>query len=163
MPFQVIEKISTELNEVKVKAIHKGHPIEAIICGLREGESLIGETIDAELDFDKLVTWNVIPDFDDEESGMWSAKDGLHLKGRVENVTAMVSTYVVDIYIQYGTEHIAIVIGELNQVPKVGSGIEIVVDNFGSIQHTPENNQSRKAIIIWSVFSCHEDWSCFRS
>lgn len=93
---------------------------------------LIDQYSTVEMSFDELVTWRVLPLFEDDQSCICPAVDvegATTLVGRVHNVTEIgEGSQVVDLYLQTGPEFLAICTNELGgEAPRVGTGLAVTV------------------------------------
>ncbi len=88
----------------------------------------VGRSLEAEIGYDKIIGWNIVPDFDDARSGVWQEQDGIHLLGRVHNILDYGDgKIVIDVYIQNGSELFTVDPEPMDDVPEANDGLEITV------------------------------------
>jgi hypothetical protein len=130
---QLKEKLDTKMLAI---VLHSDAELVALVSGSEELlNKHLGSECLVELDYDKVIAWKEVPDFQDETSGIQgssSQPNAATLRGRVHNVMDIGDqTAIIDIYIQSGPEFLSVESGELgNQTPAIGAGVEITVENL---------------------------------
>ncbi len=128
MPFQIVEILDSQPEGIAAKVSHQGNQVIAIVADRGLGDIAVGKLIEAEISYDKILSWKVIPDFDDTESGIWQEQDGIHLRGRVHNVLDFGDGKIImDVYIQNGSDLFAVDLETVDDVPEANDGLEITV------------------------------------
>jgi len=127
------EKFDTKM---LAEILHSEEEFVALVSGSAESlQAHLGSECLVELGYEKVIEWKVIPDFQDEMSGIAgcsSQPNFTTVKGRVHHVMEMGDNQsVIDLYIQTGPEFMTVASGELgDETPVLGSGIEITVENL---------------------------------
>lgn len=132
MPFQVVEIVEALSEKVRAVVRHGDHQIPVIIAGKNMKHLVVGQSLRAEISFDRILAWKIIDDFEDARSGIWQAEDGVHLLGRVHSVLDYGDgKTIVDIYIQNGPEIFQIDLEMLEGADlEANSGLEISVGDL---------------------------------
>jgi hypothetical protein len=132
MPFQVVEIVEALSENVRAVVRHGEHRIPVIVAGKNVQDLAVGQTLRAEIRFDRILAWKTIDDFEDASSRIWQAEDGIHLLGRVHSVLDYGDgKTVIDVYMQTGPEFFRVdaeTIGTDELEPN--SGLEIIVSNL---------------------------------
>ena len=132
MSFQIIEILDIQTEQVLAKISHNGNQITAIICDEKTKDFHTRETIIAEMDYDKILDWKVISDFDDASSGIWQEENGIHLLGRVQSIIdAGNGKSIIDVYMRSGPEFFIVNSESIsNEIPAIDSGLKIIVNTL---------------------------------
>ncbi len=121
---------------VFARVSHAGREFAALVDGsLSTWTKELGRSIIVELSFDRVVSWRLVPDFDDDDSGIIAVEDApeaLVIRGRVHSVIPVdADTAVLDVYLRAGPEFLTLDSNELGgSSPVIGSGIELIVEGL---------------------------------
>ncbi len=132
MPFQIIEILDSQPQSVLARVSHQGNQVTALVAN-RGGEDVVaGKSVEAEIGYDKILSWEVIPDFDDTKSGIWQDQDGIHLLGRIHSLLDFGDgKTIVDVYVQNGSELFQVDLEAIEDAAlESGSGLEITVSKL---------------------------------
>ncbi|NVD97852.1 hypothetical protein [Massilia sp. BJB1822] len=108
----------------------------ALVNGSRESlEPLLGLQTPVEISFEKMLNWQEMSDFQDDDSCIKAGtiiQDTVIVRGRVHKVLPIDSeSSVIDLYVQTAQEFIAIESSELGGfIPKIGTGLEIHIQGL---------------------------------
>lgn len=64
---------------------YKNSSFPVVMRGLQPGRTYIGD-IDVELDWDKVLNWQLDEQFSNENGKIWRSEAGIHLRGKVHRV-----------------------------------------------------------------------------
>lgn len=112
---------------------HEGREFAALVDGSAATlAKVLGQSIIVEISFDRVVSWRLLPDFDDADSCIMAVDDApevLVVRGRVHmSVRLDERTELLDVYLRAGPEFLAVNSTELGgSSPAIGSGIELLV------------------------------------
>jgi hypothetical protein len=131
MSFQIIEILESQSQGVLAKVSHQHNQVTAVIANQGAEDITVGKSVEAELGYDKILSWKVTDDFDDTQSGIWQEQDGIHLLGRVHNVLDYGDgKTIIDVYMSNGSELFTVDSETLNDIPEANDGLEITVGNL---------------------------------
>ncbi len=138
MSFQIIEILDALPQGVLAKVSHQGHQVTALVVNQGGEEMIVGKSVEAEIGYDKILSWKVIPDFDDAKSGIWQEQEGIHLLGRIHSLLDFEDgKTIVDIYMQNGSELFQVDLEAIeDDALETDSGLEITV---GELYIYPNN------------------------
>jgi len=129
-----IRSLENECGTATVALVaHGSHVFRALVHGTMNGLlPLIDQYSTVEMTYDELVSWQVLPLFEDDQSCIHPALDvegGTTLVGRVHNVTDIGDgACIVDLYVQTGPEFLAICTNELGgETSGIGIGLTVTV------------------------------------
>ena len=129
MAFQIIEILDSQTETILVKALHHSNEVPVSIRGVKSHDILAGQSIQGEVGFDEILDWKVVSEFEDGQSGIWHAQDGVHLLGRVHSILDYGDgRIVIDVYIQNGPELFTVNLNATEEeAPDANDGLEIIV------------------------------------
>ncbi len=131
MSFQIIEILESQPQGVLAKVGHQSNQVIAVIANRGAENITVGESLEAEIGYDKILSWKMTGDFDDTRSGIWQAQDGIHLLGRVQSVLDYGDgKTIIDVYMQNGSELFTVDSETVDDVPEANDGLEITVGNL---------------------------------
>lgn len=103
MPFQIVEVLESGSEKTKALIRHGNNQFPAMLTGKAVKDLVAGDSFPAEIGYDDILDWKVVSGFEDVQSGIWQAEDGIHLLGRVHSVLDYGDgKTVVDVYMQNG-------------------------------------------------------------
>ena len=115
---------------------HGGREFVALVDGSASTlTKALGQSLIVEISFDRVVSWRLLPDFDDEDSCIMASDDAaevLVVRGRVHSVLRVDEvTEVLDVYLRTGPQFLAVDSTELGgSSPAIGSGIELLLEGM---------------------------------
>ena len=129
MSFQIVEVLDSQSDKIVVKVSHQNNQLMATLYTKNDKDNAIGKSFEAELGYDEILAWRALDDFDDTNSGIWQAEDGIHLLGRVHSMLDYGDgKRIVDVYIQNGPEFFTIdPEGMENSTLESNDGLEVTV------------------------------------
>jgi hypothetical protein len=129
MTFQVTKILDSKTDDVLVQALHQDNPIPVTIRVSKDHSVSLEKPLQAEISFDEIISWKIVDDFEDAQSGIWQEQDGIHLLGRVHSVLYYGEEDIVtDVYLQNGQEFFTVNLNAAkDEVPGANEGLEIVV------------------------------------
>lgn len=132
MAFQIVEIIDVQAERTFAKVSHGGNQFNVSIRGHNSNDLIVGKSVQAEIDYDEVVEWKELEDFNDDQSGIWQEQDEIHLVGRIHNVLDYGDgKTIVDVYMQKGPEYFTVTSDAMEDLSfDVSSGLEIVVKNL---------------------------------
>ena len=132
MAFQIIEILDSQTETILVKALHHSNEVPVSVRGTKGHDILAGQTIQGEVCFDEILDWKVVSEFEEGQSGIWQAPDGVHLLGRVHSILDYGDgRNFIDVYIQNGPEFFTVSLNAAEEdSPEANDGLEIVVKNL---------------------------------
>ena len=65
MSFQTIEILESQPEKILVRVNHENHELTAIIPGSKAEDFIVGKSFLAEIDYDRIMSWKIVSDFDD--------------------------------------------------------------------------------------------------
>jgi hypothetical protein len=132
MSFQIIEILDSQTEQVLAKINHGGNQITAIIRDKKSKGFDTQEPFLAEMDYEKILGWEVINDFDDAISGIWQEENEIHLLGRVHDVIdAGDGKSLIDVYMKSGPEFFVVNSESINsEIPAIDSGLKIIINTL---------------------------------
>ena len=132
MAFQIVEILDSQSKSILAKLSHCDNQVTVIIPNKELEDIVVGKSFQAEMDYEKILSWKVISDLDDTESCIWQEKDGIHLLGRVHNIVDLGNhKAMIDVYMQCGPEFFAVNSEAIdNEIPNRNAGLEIIVSNL---------------------------------
>ncbi|RPH74847.1 hypothetical protein EHM76_02795 [bacterium] len=132
MSFQIVEVLESGSEKVKALVKHGSDQFSAIVAGKIMDELAVGKTFQAEIGYDDILAWKVVSDFEDNQSGIRQAEDGIHLLGRIHSVLDYGDgKTVVDVYLQNGPELFRVDVETIESDDlEPHSGLEIIVGNL---------------------------------
>ncbi len=86
MLFQIVEILDSRPQGILARVSYQNNQVAALIANQQTGDMLAGRSLEAEIGYDEILSWKVIPDFDDARSGMWQEQDGVHFLGRIHSL-----------------------------------------------------------------------------
>lgn len=129
MAFQIIEILSSQTENILVKALHHSNEVPVLVRSAKDHDILIGQSIQGEIGFDEILDWQVVSEFEDGQSGIWQAPDGVHLLGRIHSILDYGDgRIIIDVYIQNGPELFTVNLNATeDDAPDANDGLEIIV------------------------------------
>lgn len=129
MSFRIVEIIEARLESVVAKVSHQNNQITAVVANRQTDDLRAGRSMEAEIGYDKVLGWKVMPRFDPSRSGIWQAEDGIHLLGMIHSLLDFGDgKTIVDVYIQNGSEVFQVDLDAVGDVAlESDSGLEITV------------------------------------
>lgn len=105
MSFQVIEILESQPGKILVRVNHENNQFPVIVSSPKAEDIVIGKSLEAKLDYDEILGWKAIGDFEDASSGIWQDEDGIHLLGRIHSLLDYGDgKTIIDVYMQNGPE-----------------------------------------------------------
>ncbi len=86
MLFQIVEILDSRSQGILARVSHQNNQVTALIANQQTGDMLAGRSLKAEIGYDEILSWKVIPDFDDAQSGIWQEQDDVHFLGRIHSL-----------------------------------------------------------------------------
>jgi hypothetical protein len=129
MAFRIVEIIDSKPENMLANVIHEDYLLTATIRAEKSADLIAEKLFQAEIDYDEVMGWKVVDDFDDDQSGIWQEQDGIHLLGRIHNVLDYGDgKTVVDVYVQKGPEFFTVTADGMDDPTfDATTGLEIVV------------------------------------
>ncbi len=129
MSFQIIEILNSQPQGILAKVSHQNNEVTAMIANQGKDDSLVGRSLEAEIGYDEILSWRVIPDFDPTKSGIWQEQDGIHLRGQIHSLLDFGDgKTIVDVFMQNGAEVFQVDVEAIDDAAlESDSGLEIIV------------------------------------
>ncbi len=129
MSFQIIEILDSQPQGILARVSHEGNQVIAMIPNPGMGDMAVGQSLEAEIGYDKVLGWKVISDFDHTTSGIWQEPDGIHLRGRIHSLLDFGDgKTIVDVFMQNGGEVFQVDLEAIDDAAlESDSGLEITV------------------------------------
>lgn len=129
----IIEKAP---DKVKAMVLHGENKIVAHVNGnVDEVRELIGSEIIVEMDYARIVSWTLIKDFDDNQSGIFDVQNNYSLstvRGRIHNSVEIAPRQaIIDLYLLNHADFLSVDSKELEDlIPEIGIGMELIVEGL---------------------------------
>ena len=132
MAFQHMEIVDSQSDDVLANVKHQDSQLAVTIRGGNNDAIIVGSRFEAELDYDEIVDWKAVDDFNDDQSGIWQEQDGIHLLGRTHNILDYGDgKTIIDVYMQNGPEFFTVNSDAIEDLTfDANTGLEIVVRNL---------------------------------
>ncbi len=128
MSFQILEILDSHPQGILAKVSHQNNQLTVLIPNQEKKDLPVGMSFQAEIGFDRVLTWKSIDDFEDARSEIWQEPDGIHLLGRVHNILDYGDgKTIIDVYMQNGPEFFTVSSEMMEEVLEASAGLEITV------------------------------------
>jgi hypothetical protein len=132
MSFQIIEILEEQPETILARVKHENNPLTAVLSSPKVDTLTVGNTFSAEIDYDRILHWKTIPDFQDTQSAIWQEEDGIHLAGRIHNILDYGDgRTIIDVYLENGAEFFSVKSDMIDdELLANDTGLEITVGNL---------------------------------
>jgi len=132
MSIYIKKIIQPEGDKCLCQVVHEGRDIDCFVYGSAEvlAPQLL-EEIQIEIEFEKVLEAEAIPEFMDSKSGIKQSEgEPAHIiEGRVHS-TLMAESDIYDIYIQNGPEFLCVTSDEWALKPNIGDGVRVKISGL---------------------------------
>jgi len=132
MSFQIIEILNPQPEKILAIVSHQNNRITVLVSNKKVEDLVIGKSFQAEIGYDEILDWKVIPDFEDAKSGIWQEKDVIHLLGRIHSILDYGDgKTIIDVYMQNGPEYFTVNSEVIDSDSlESNAGLQITVSNL---------------------------------
>jgi hypothetical protein len=126
MGIRIHEILEEDGGYVLARISHGGQEIVARVFGRSDTLLNYRGALNVELNYQKVVSAKLLPDFDDDDACILKENERFIVKGRVSNILEIGKESLVDIYISTGPEYLAVLRSEFQEAAQ-GEGAELEV------------------------------------